>query len=199
MGEIFTALCLHVLLPPRPAGQLTPDDLCPYVEQKRRRAVRSTSMYCRLVINGHVVMTSPKFKLEWPSFELPLRVSVSVSVHRRPSLVELELWQAGWVWDSRLAAAALPLPVANTSNAITVDAVQPFEGLVVFSSASPINVPTFHLPLASEASGTVTLARCVSRTCPRARCHRLFVACAAAAESDIAAAASTPSWDGPGA
>jgi hypothetical protein len=133
-------------------------------EQRRRRAVRDSVYYARVLINGHVVCRSQPCHLTLPSFTAPLHLHAAVALHRRPRLVSLELWQTGWV-DTRVAAVPMPVPLAFTADSVPVESVEPFDDWVGFSATNAMlpGATQFTLPMApaSPTPHAITATRCV--------------------------------------
>jgi hypothetical protein len=125
--------------------------------------VRGTRYYARVVVNGHVVCTSPGAQLTFPAFTAPLQLAASIALHRRPRLVEFELWEVGWVVDTRVACVPVPIPLAFTAESVPVESVEPYADWVDFTATSAMGSGTaqFVLPPAAPLPHAITPSRWV--------------------------------------
>jgi hypothetical protein len=142
-------------------GQVTADDSCQLEEQRRRKAVRSCAYYCRVLINGHVVCSSPVTRVALPSFSVPVHVHASVALHRRPGIVTFEVWQTGWLMNTRVACVPVPIPLAFTADSVPVESVEPFDDWLGFTSTTAM-LPTavqFTLPAPAAVTHSVVASR----------------------------------------
>lgn len=84
--------------------------MCSKAERKRRAAVTATRVKIKVLVNGQEVGASKSAPLQFPSFSAPVALSLSLSLRRRPKSVEFQVWQAGWLWGTKLASMAVPIP-----------------------------------------------------------------------------------------
>lgn len=112
---------------------VTPDVGCTREEVARRAKIRSNTVFVKILVNDQVCLriavfavgsacqsvlskqvltSSPYARLQWPSFQAAVAADVSIDVTHRPNSIEVQVWEAGWIYNSIIARASVPIPGA---------------------------------------------------------------------------------------
>lgn len=67
---------------------------------------------CQSLLSKQVLTSSPYARLQWPSFQAAVAADVSIDVTHRPNSIEVQVWEAGWIYNSIIARASVPIPGA---------------------------------------------------------------------------------------
>jgi CC2D2A N-terminal C2 domain len=145
----------------RVAVPVTTDTGCSRAEQDRRRDIRKTTVFAQILVNGQVVATSPKAKLQWPNFTAHVPVSISVDVARRPERVQVQLWECGWVFNSLISSVDVPIPGSTVDESVASETVEPIDDWFTFSAVTPLplSAVSFLPPAVSHVDGKTAPTR----------------------------------------
>jgi hypothetical protein len=144
------------------AVPVTADTGCSRAEQDRRQAIRKTTVFAKILVNGQLVATSPSAKLQWPAFTAHVPVSISLDVARRPERIQVQLWESGWVFNTLVSSLDVPLPGATIDESVASETVEPIDDWFTFSAVTPLplSAVSFLPPAVSHVDGKTAPTRC---------------------------------------
>ncbi|KAA0165551.1 hypothetical protein FNF31_01896 [Cafeteria roenbergensis] len=124
---------------------LTPLTLVPAYEQRRRAAVERTRLRARVLVNGQALLQTAPVPLGWPSFSAHFGASATARVFRRPKSVSVELWEAGFLYDTLVAGVLAPVPGVLGPAAVPVTSLPAVDAPFRFASVTAMDHETSFL------------------------------------------------------
>ncbi|OQR95903.1 hypothetical protein THRCLA_22055 [Thraustotheca clavata] len=106
-------------------------------ESIRRRHISSICIYCELLVNDNVVMTTKKQTLTWPNFTVEFNEQITLRVVAKPSVISLRIYERSRPMSSRIPKyfyktvcwTSLPIPLLLPGQA--------FESEICAAGAAP--------------------------------------------------------------
>ena len=117
----------------------TKDAACTAPERRRREAARRLQYFVKLTLNGQLVARTKACALAWPHFEVAFKQALTVQVARRPTSIQVEVWQTGSLVSSRVAGIMVPVPGAELMH-VSTNAIAPQRGMYEFCSETALRV-----------------------------------------------------------